>query len=260
MYLQRSVGSKADGALGPKTKQAMRTRSGFKGINEKVVVFYIQWLYNKQNRTPRLTQDGVFGPLTDKAMDKMSGSKAQDKQPKVGVYSRRPNVKIMLPIKPPKPGTSNITRFFGKPGTSGLVRMTFPGKMRYAGKIVRTTRVHKKAKASFEYYMEKDLEHYGQDELDRLGLTNFSGCYNFRSMRGGKAFSTHSWAIASDTDAGNNRMRFGRDQAKFARVSYQAHWNHVYEAGFKGLGFTGAKVGGLPTKQSYDWMHIQLTQ
>lgn len=260
-YLQKSVGATADGAIGPKTKRAFRKASAFRGRDDKVVVYYIQWLNNKQKRTPKLILDGIFGPLSDRAMDMMAGQGKLDPVSKGSKYSTKPSVIIQTNIVPPKTGTANLTRFYGKPGDTGnLVRMTFPGIVTYGGKRVKTTRVHKKAKESFEYYMEKDLSYFGQTQLTSMGLMNFSGCYNFRKMRGGRRASTHSWGISSDTDAGNNRMSFGRDHARFAKVAYQAHWQHVYEAGFICLGFTGAIPGGVPTQSSYDWMHIQLTR
>ena len=55
-------------------------------------------------------------------------------------------------------------------------------------------------------------------------------------MRGGSAFSTHSWACAIDIDPDHNQLRWGKDRAKMAHPDYNDYWKFVEAEGGISLG------------------------
>jgi hypothetical protein len=91
------------------------------------------------------------------------------------------------------------------------------------------------------------LQHYGPDKVRQLGLDLFGGCLNVRKMRGGSAWSMHSWGIAFDFDPDRNQLKWGRDRAVFARPEYQKWWELWEEEGAVSLG----------RARNFDWMHVQ---
>ena len=95
----------------------------------------------------------------------------------------------------------------------------------------------------------KDLEcHYGYNEIVRLGIDLFGGCFNYRKMRGGSAWSTHSWGIAIDLDPLRNQLRETKRTARFARPEYKPMIDIFYKHGFESLG----------VEKDFDWMHFQI--
>jgi len=94
------------------------------------------------------------------------------------------------------------------------------------------------------------LAHYGQAEIRRLRLDLFGGCYNYRRMRGGSAWSTHAWGIALDFDPDRNQLSWGRDKASFAKAEFDKWWEIWENEGWTSLGRT----------KNYDWMHVQATR
>jgi hypothetical protein len=98
--------------------------------------------------------------------------------------------------------------------------------------------------------LENVLNIYGENEIDRLRLNRFGGCYNNRRMRGGTQWSTHSWGIALDFDPARNQLTWGRNQAAFAHPVYNDWWRCWEEEGWVSLG----------RRRNYDWMHIQAAE
>jgi len=91
------------------------------------------------------------------------------------------------------------------------------------------------------------LEHYGIEEIRRLRLDLFGGCYNQRRVRGGTAWSIHAWAAAIDLDPERNALRMDHKEAAFARPEYADFWKIVESHGWTSLG----------REKDYDWMHFQ---
>ena len=66
-------------------------------------------------------------------------------------------------------------------------------------------------------------------------------------MRGGSAWSIHSWGAAVDLDPDNNQLRWGKNKASFAKPAYENFWKIVENEGWVSLG----------RERNYDWMHFQ---
>ncbi len=91
------------------------------------------------------------------------------------------------------------------------------------------------------------LCHYGLDEIKRLQLDDYGGCFNYRVMRGGTSLSRHSWGIAIDLDPDRNLLRETKKTARFARSEYKAMIDIFYDNGFLSYG----------VESDYDWMHFE---
>ncbi len=73
--------------------------------------------------------------------------------------------------------------------------------------VVRKITCHRLVAQSLMQCLARLLEHYGSVEAVRAArLDLFGGCYNFRSMRGGRALSMHSYGIAIDLDPDRNGL------------------------------------------------------
>ena len=153
---------------------------------------------------------------------------------------------------PAWPRQSEVRAFFGEPGgpqcTAGMCELPFPMVIAWdKTQIIRRFRCHAKVEAAFERVFAGVLKHYGMEQIAQLGLNVFGGCYNYRPMRGGNAWSMHSWGIAVDLDPARNQLKWGRDKAVFARPEYQAFWEIVESEGLLSLG----------RARNMDWMHFQ---
>lgn len=254
-FIQKLLGVKQDGVMGKITLSKMRNVTRAKTNDEEMTIRYIQKVINCKMGKRVIKVDGIFGPKTDaflaNLVERKKRSNVKSRQPgKSGRYVVRPEKYDTLGVNPPQRDTPSMTKFYGQAGPSQLVRMIFPYAMYYGGKRVKTTRVHKKARESFEYLFEETLELYGVTGIEKNNLDVYGGAYNFRRMRGGRAYSTHSWGAAIDMDPGNNRLRQPRLTARMATNVYQGWFNIAYEAGFISLGI----------EENRDWMHLQLTQ
>lgn len=153
------------------------------------------------------------------------------------------------------PTQGQVRTVFGEPGgpacTAGMVELAYPMRVAWDTKTaIRRFRCHTLVEKPLERIFAATLAHYGQAEITRLGLDLFGGCYNFRPMRGGKAWSMHSWGIAVDLDPARNQLRWGRDRAVFARPEYEPFWRIVEGEGAVSLG----------RARDMDWMHLQFAR
>jgi hypothetical protein len=108
-------------------------------------------------------------------------------------------------------------------------------------------RCHKDVADAFLAVFNDILEHYGYERIVELGIDLYGGCFNFRKMRGGSSWSTHSWGIAIDLDPARNALKTPYSKANFSKPEY-AQLHGIFEKhGFVNLG----KAKG------YDAMHWQ---
>ena len=109
---------------------------------------------------------------------------------------------------------------------------------------------HIKVEASLTRVLEAVATKYSAQEIDDLGLNLFGGCFNKRKKRGGSTWSTHSWGMALDFDPAQNRLKWGRDKASFARPEFVPWWECWEAEGWVSLG----------RERNFDWMHVQATR
>ncbi len=188
--------------------------------------------------------DGIFGHQTlSKLEDKLGITSYRDSQ-------QTTKGELRTTSSWPADTTSALIRYYGKPGPSNLVKITFPYPMRLAWDLSQkatSSRCHKKVKDSLERALEMILEHYnGIDGVREARMDRFGGIYNFRKMRGGSSYSRHSWGIAIDLDPDQNGLHVRRPRATMPEAVVR-----IFEA-------VGAKSGGRAWGR--DWMHYQFTQ
>lgn len=142
--------------------------------------------------------------------------------------------------------------FYGAPGnprcTAG--RVTPKAHLFYDKSVVRSFQCHELVAPSMQRIFDRTIDHYGEKEWRRLGLDRFSGCFNVRPMRGGTAWSMHSWGIAVDLDASRNTLHQTAATAEFAKPAYVPFWNIVESEGAISLG----------RARGYDFMHLQFAR
>ena len=223
--------------------------------NDFNAVLLIQEFLNDKHGY-NLREDGIWGPVTEHSLYTVAvgGTKSKNvSRPTSVTITKRSGKKIggiIVPNRPswtnklPTTGAASMNRYYGRPGTN-LVRMTFPYKMYYAGKRVKTTRVNKKCLPWFMGVFEDLKKEYDQATLDRLKLSVYSGLVNIRPIRGGKIPSAHSWGGVIDMAAGSNRMHQNHKTALFAKSKYQKFWDIVYANGGVSLGLSA----------DFDYMH-----
>lgn len=156
---------------------------------------------------------------------------------------------IILSSQWPVQNSPEFHAFYGERG-SNLVTIDFPYEMKISWdlrKRVNRVSCHSKVADSLGRVLSKVKEVYGQQEIERLRLNNYGGCYSNRKMRNGNLWSMHAWGIALDFDPDRNRLKWGRDQAAFAHPDYHDWWECWEEEGWVSLG----------RQRNFDWMHVQ---
>lgn len=83
------------------------------------------------------------------------------------------------------------------------------------------------------YNILVDLKYtYGPQELDKLGINVFGGCYNYQRVRNGNRFCTHSWGIALSLNPQKNRYEDDSTKALFAKPEYKKLIDTFYKYGW----------------------------
>ena len=131
---------------------------------------------------------------------------------------------------------------FGRAGDeSNMTSIKLPYIMRLAWETnttASTMRCHKLVAEPLVRIFQATLDHYGMEKIRELGLDLYGGCFNNRSIIGGKATSMHAWGIAVDIPA---------PKAVLSGPEYAAFWQFVEAEGAVSLG----------RSRDYDWMHFQ---
>ena len=152
--------------------------------------------------------------------------------------------------------TKNLIAKYGKPNVTGegyLVTINLPYPMRLAWDLdtkVYKMRCHKLVSDKFISVFNELHRVYGYDKIVELGIDLFGGCFNFRKMRGGNNWSTHSWGISVDLDPARNKLKETSRTARFARPEYKTMIDIFYKHGFISLG----------REKNYDWMHFEIKE
>jgi len=150
--------------------------------------------------------------------------------------------------------TQQAIKKYGTPNETGagyLVTINLPYPMRIAwdtDTTVSRMRCHKDVASKFEAVFKDILSHYGLDKIKELGIDLYGGCFNYRKMRGGSAWSKHAFAIAIDLDPARNTLKETSKTARFARAEYKPMIDIFYKHGFLSLG----------REKNYDWMHFEI--
>lgn len=103
-----------------------------------------------------------------------------------------------------------ICATYGKPSDDQQVVIQFPYPMRLAWEthtVVHQTRCHRLVKDSLTAILKEIKDHYGSlTAIREARMDLFGGLFNIRKMRGGSAWSRHSWGIAIDLDPDQNGL------------------------------------------------------
>lgn len=154
------------------------------------------------------------------------------------------------------PRQNAVDSFYGPRG-GNQVMLQLPYKMKLAWdlrKVVTQFSIHEKVHDSAARAFEKIATAYDPQARSVLGLDLFGGCLASppRKMRGGNAWSMHSWGIAIDFDPARNQLRWskkntGATQPRLSLPDARRFWE-IWEAeGWLSLG----------RARDFDWMHVQ---
>lgn len=180
--------------------------------------------------------DGIPGPATATAIAEHLGIDLTDHPQSAANRWPIDNAAAML-------------AFYGDIGT-GHTQITPPYPLLYEGRPLKTITVHGRIALDVTRALEQVLSQYGHDEIKRLRLNRFDGCYNPRKKRGGTTWSTHAFAAALDFAAEHNQLNQDHRTALFAKPEYEAWWRAWENVGALSLGRT----------RDFDWMHIQFAR
>ena len=152
-------------------------------------------------------------------------------------------------IKSVWPRQADVSAFYGAVGTSQTT-IEIPFDMWLAwDKSVRARKMtlHTKVAASAERVLQAVAGLYSAQERKTIGLDLFGGSLNVRKMRGGSAYSMHSWGIAIDFDPERNQLKWGKDRARLAQPDAVPFWLEWEKEGWLSLG----------RALDFDHMHVQ---
>lgn len=206
-----------DGAFGPVTKaavEAFQKRAG-------------------------LVVDGMPGPITQGALADAVGGLANVSGP----------VRVETSHAIDWPRQRDCVAFYGYPGRN-QTRVKLPFAMKLAwntGVEINSMTLHEKVADSASRCFERIADAYSAKKRAEIGIDLFGGSLNVRKMRGGSAWSMHSWGIAIDFDPARNRLRWKSNKARLAAPDAEKFWRIWEDEGWVSLG----------RARNMDWMHIQ---
>lgn len=135
----------------------------------------------------------------------------------------------------------------GKWESENLVPVVPPYQMFYAGKPIKSFRVHRKCAPAVLTALKVINDNFKGDKklLTASGANIFGGSYNFRLKRNGNTLSMHSYGCAIDFDPARNQM--GDTTPFLAKYPFIV----------KAFEDQGAVWGGRWAGASCDGMHFQ---
>ncbi len=237
-----------DGVIGPKTLAGIANLNDVDSSwsQKRKIIGAIQAFAGLNNINAKPV-DGYWGPITEVAFNQLQ--KQKDPDAKVPPIWRPEEINDVNPNNWPKQYTTEFDQFYGNQGDNLVnVMLPFPHRLSWQlDKTITRFKCHERVRDSISSVLNKVLDHYGLDEIKKLKLDVWGGCFNIRPIRGGTKPSMHSWGIAIDYDPNRNALNWGADKASFARDEYQAWWRLWEEEGWVSLG----------RSRNFDWMHIQ---
>ena len=145
-----------------------------------------------------------------------------------------------------------MIKIYGVPNQSGTylssANIPFPLVIAWdQSQIVSRIRCHKLEVPNVILIFQDILNEYGLDNIKKLGINLFGGCFNYRQMRGGSSWSRHAWGTAIDLDPARNQLNETKKTARFARPEYKRMIDIFESHGWLSLG----------RLRNYDWMHFE---
>jgi hypothetical protein len=142
----------------------------------------------RMQRRVGTTPDGFWGPLS--------------------IAACQAHLRKLMAAAPqvwPKADQGSLTAFYGLPGDERqLVTIRFPYRMFYDGKVVLSTRCHRKVADSLLRVLTEIGDRWGNERGIMEEAEDYGGVYNPRPMRGGSLPSLHARGAAIDLDADDN--------------------------------------------------------
>ncbi|WAJ26833.1 peptidoglycan-binding protein [Antarcticirhabdus aurantiaca] len=215
-----------DGKIGPVTIAALKAFETAKG----------------------LPADGVADPIVVEAL------RASSSTVPAGIAATLPARDFEVSVPAPAaaqvwPRQKDCLSFYGPVGES-QVRVTLPFEMKLAwdkATRVRAMTLHSKVADSAERAFARIAATYSEKERAELGIDLFGGSLNVRRMRGGSAYSMHSWGIAIDFDPERNGLNVAAPKARLSHADALSFWQAWEAEGWLSLG----------RARNFDWMHVQ---
>jgi hypothetical protein len=238
---------KVDGIMGPNTLAALNSLNGLNKnwAARRKIIGCIQ-IACLEEGIEGVDVDGYWGHQTEFATEQLLFLMEHGRLPD----NWRPEEhEVPNPNNWPVQYTPEFYDFYGKRGSSLVkIELPFEHKLSWNNNVtIRSFYCHEKVHDSLKSILEKVMDHYGVEEVKKLRLDQWGGCYNERPIRGGSKWSMHSWGIALDYDPARNKLKWGRDKASFARSEYNDWWRFWEEEGWISLG----------RERNFDWMHVQ---
>ncbi|MEW9918382.1 M15 family metallopeptidase [Marimonas sp. MJW-29] len=125
------------------------------------------------------------------------------------------------------PRQRDVAQVYGRPGAEIEARLTtieLPFKLKIDWNLrasVNKIRVHRDCAQQLEAALIEVRKHYGEDDMNRLGIDRYAGAYNHRKMRGSNNWSMHAYGCAIDFYAEPNGLRVKCPQALFCSAEYK---------------------------------------
>lgn len=160
----------------------------------------------------------------------------------------------------PQESTMELNEFYGKPGLSDAEKddyrrkftttFTPPYKMKLSWDhevTLRQIRCNIRVKDSLERILTNIRDNYTEDEIEEHGFNLYGGCFNIRTIRGGKRLSTHSWGCAVDIDPARNGLKCSWKNAYLSKPECAKFVQAFEDEGWYSLG----------KNRNFDAMHFQ---
>lgn len=239
-----------DGDAGTKTLEALLKVSVLptEWSSKRKLIGFIQYVATSEGINAGAI-DGKWGPQTENAYADLTYKLEHGKLPE--------------PWRPeeftgessgqwPLQNEASMNAFYGEVGTNqGKARSPYPLKFSWdTDKVITKFTCHKKVAPAIERVLQKVLDHYGLEEIQRLGLDSWGGALSVRKMRGGSKWSTHAWGTSIDWDTKRNKLKWNKNRATLAKQEYEFWWQCWEEEGAVSLG----------REQDRDWMHVQFAR